>query len=201
MVTIKIIRKICVALVCAELISLQAIAQSGEFFKALNKGDYATALEAVRPLAEQGDPTAQVNLGALYRNGWGVPEDIVQAFYWELKAAQQGNMLGQSKVGHSYANGMGIPQDFSKAVYWYQKAAEQGERIALNNLGVMYLDGQGVKQSYFSAYVLFNLAASGGNSQATKNRDDAAAKLSPKQLREAQRRSANWTPETSLPIQ
>ena len=36
------------------------------------RGDYATALREWRLLAEQGDASAQYNLGLMYANGWGV---------------------------------------------------------------------------------------------------------------------------------
>ena len=40
--------------------------------------------------AEQGDATAQVNLGVLYNNGQGVPQNYVQAHMWYNLAAAQG---------------------------------------------------------------------------------------------------------------
>jgi TPR repeat protein len=36
---------------------------------AYNRGDYATALKLLRPLAEQGNATAQNNLGWMYDQG------------------------------------------------------------------------------------------------------------------------------------
>ena len=42
---------------------------------AYERGDYATTLNEWRPLAEQGDPTAQHHLGWLYIIGHGVPRD------------------------------------------------------------------------------------------------------------------------------
>ena len=47
---------------------------------ALKRRDYATALRFIRPLAEQGDANAQYNLGVLYDNGLGVPQDRVRAY-------------------------------------------------------------------------------------------------------------------------
>jgi len=43
---------------------------------AFYRGDYATALKEWQPLAEQGDADAQFNLGSLYANGQGVPQDF-----------------------------------------------------------------------------------------------------------------------------
>ena len=37
------------------------------------RGDYATLLQELRPLAEQGDVMAQTSLGIMYANGYGVP--------------------------------------------------------------------------------------------------------------------------------
>jgi uncharacterized protein len=45
---------------------------------------------AIRPLAEQGDTSAQYNLGAFYDNGLGVPQDYVRALMWLNLSAAQG---------------------------------------------------------------------------------------------------------------
>ena len=45
---------------------------------AIERGDYATAMRELRPLAEQGFASAQFNLGQLYANGQGVPKDDAQ---------------------------------------------------------------------------------------------------------------------------
>ena len=44
-------------------------------FDAYEKGDYATAVREFKVLAEQGNAKAQYNLGLMYDNGEGVPED------------------------------------------------------------------------------------------------------------------------------
>jgi RecA/RadA recombinase len=49
---------------------------------AVKRRDYATAVRLIRPLAEQGDATAQYNLGVFYDNGLGVPQDRVSAYMW-----------------------------------------------------------------------------------------------------------------------
>ena len=46
------------------------------------RGDYATALKEFRPLAEQGDAYAQLNLGGLYYEGHGVAQDYLEAAKW-----------------------------------------------------------------------------------------------------------------------
>ena len=49
---------------------------------AYHRGDYAAALQRVRPLAEQGYAPAQNNLGVRYKVGHGVPQDYPEAMRW-----------------------------------------------------------------------------------------------------------------------
>ena len=58
---------------------------SGDFQKGLEayyKGDYATALKEWKLLAEGGYIDAQYNLGIMYDNGKGVPQDYQEAVKW-----------------------------------------------------------------------------------------------------------------------
>ncbi len=59
--------------------------------EAYARGDYATAFKEWRPLAEQGDADAQYNLGFMYAQGPGVPQDLVRAHLWVNLAAAQGD--------------------------------------------------------------------------------------------------------------
>jgi TPR repeat protein len=88
--------------------------------------------------------------------------------------------------------GRGVPQEYAKAANWYQKAANQGVDTAQANLGFLYLNGLGVRQDYVIAHMWFNLAVAGGLTDATKNREAAAAKMTPVQIAEAQRLAREW---------
>ena len=57
--------------------------------KALLKDD-KQAVYWYRKAADQGQASAQTNLGFMYRNGKGVASDNKQAVYWYRKAADQG---------------------------------------------------------------------------------------------------------------
>ena len=48
-------------------------------------------LDELRALAEQGDATAQFNLGIMYDNGRGVPQDDAEAVRWYRLAADRGH--------------------------------------------------------------------------------------------------------------
>ena len=54
------------------------------------RGDYAKALRLIRPLANDGDASAQFNLGLMYTTGQGVQQDNAAAALWFRKAAEQG---------------------------------------------------------------------------------------------------------------
>jgi len=72
---------------------------------AYQRGDYATAFQLWRPLADQGDGSAQFNLGLMYAEGEGVPQDFVAAVAWYRKAADQGYARAQFKLGLMHDTG------------------------------------------------------------------------------------------------
>ncbi len=74
-----------VAALCAGVtLGLTARAWAGldEAAAAYQRGDYATAIRELRPLADQGNAGAQYNLGNMYENGRGVPQDDAEAVKW-----------------------------------------------------------------------------------------------------------------------
>jgi TonB family protein len=90
---------------------------------AYDRGDYATAQELWRPLAEQGVARAQNNLGVMYENAKGVPQDINEALKWYRLAAEQGYAGAQNNLGLIYALGRGAPRDPVRAYMWFSLAA------------------------------------------------------------------------------
>jgi TPR repeat protein len=61
------------------------------------KQDYAEAAKWYRKAAEQGDICSQYELGMMYEDGHGVPQDFVQAYMWFDLEAAQGLPNGQDK--------------------------------------------------------------------------------------------------------
>ena len=80
--------------------------------------------------------------------------------------------------------------------YALRWAAEQGHAGAQLNLGLMYAHGRGVAQDDAEAHMWFNLASSrfagDDRESALKWRAHFAARLTPEQLAEAQRRAREW---------
>ena len=125
-------------------IATSSIANFKDGFDAFVKGDYKTAFNEFRPLAEQGDLKAQFALGNMYDNGWGVTQNHKAAVKWYRKAAEQGSPAGQFYLGAKYANGTGVLKDYKEAFKWYQKSAKQGLAEAEFRLGLSYILGVGV---------------------------------------------------------
>ena len=78
-------------------LSLSISSYAADYNKGLiaaQNGDFATALKEWKPLAEQGDASAQGNLGVMYAFGNGVIKDYVYAHMWGNIASMNGNDLG-----------------------------------------------------------------------------------------------------------
>lgn len=161
--------------------------------------DYQQASSWFRKAAEQGNSLGQYSLGVVYNAGQGVPQDYQQAAFWFQKAAEKGHPSAQFNLGLMYLNGKGVPQDYKQSAAFFRKAAEKGNVDAQNNLGFMYANGKGVPKDYVLAYMLFNLAATDGNELVSKNREGISAKMTPRQIEEAQALTRNWKVDTPLP--
>jgi TPR repeat protein len=154
---------------------------------AYRSGDFATALREWKPLAKQGDASAQRNLGLMYRKGNGVPQDYKTALKWYRLAAKQGSAAAQYNLGQMYRRGQGAPKDDKTAAKWYTLAAKQGHASAQSSLGLMYRKGKGVLKDYVYAHMWGNIAATNGNKLGAKLRDDFEKKMTPSQLETAQK--------------
>jgi TPR repeat protein len=127
---------------------------------ALFNSDNQTALKILQPLAEQGNPDAQLELGFMYEEAHGVKRNWLAAAQWYRKAADQGNVEAQEKLGVIYTQDrFGIKQDYAEAMKWDRIAAERGRSAAAFNLGQLYLQGHGVKQDYAEAYFWLSVGA------------------------------------------
>jgi TPR repeat protein len=101
------------------------------------------SLAEIRTKAEQGNAEAQYNLGKMYYDGDGVPQDSAEAVKWYRKAAEQGYAEAQSNLSDIYEEGSDVPRDSAEAVKWCRKAAEQGYAKAQFDLGNYYSGGEG----------------------------------------------------------
>ncbi len=107
-------------------ISISSAADFATGLKAYQKGDYVTAAKEWRPLAEQGDAADQFNLGLLYLNGQGVPQDLDQAVQWFTRSAEQDYDKAQLNLGAMYGAGNGVKRDYVQAYKWLNICASKG---------------------------------------------------------------------------
>lgn len=96
--------------------------RGGEYV-AYDRSSYATALKTWLPMAQQGDPDAQTNVGEINEKGMGIPPDYKAASIWYKKAADQGFSRAQINLGHLYEKGLGVPKNTVTALNWYRKAS------------------------------------------------------------------------------
>lgn len=113
----------------------QKIYQEG--VDAYQAGKFTVAVDKFKLLAEQGDASAQYNLGSLYRQGQGVPQDDKQAVVWWTKAAEQGHTDAQDNLGLRYAKGEGVEQDWVQAYKWFSIASMNKNPSAAANAKVV----------------------------------------------------------------
>ncbi len=137
-----------------------------------------------RKSAEQGDPEARNNLGALYAKGEGVPQSDAQALHWYRLAAKQEDPGGISNLGTMYLQGRAVKRDFVKAFELFRKAANLGYAVAQNNLALMYANGQAVDKDYVWAYAWLDVA-SAQLSGCTELRDRIGAEMTPADITHA----------------
>ena len=164
-------------------VSVSADFQKG--LRAYDSGDYTTALREWKPLAKQGDANAQYNLGVMYDQGRGVPENDKTAVKWYKRSAKQGYDKSQFNLGVMYEKGLGVPQHYKTAVKWYRLAAEQGFASAQGALGAMYAFGMGVQKDYVYGHMWADIAASKGNERGGKLRDHTAKQMTSVQIAKA----------------
>ncbi len=159
------------------------------------RAEYEATANELRKSAEAGDASAQNELGLLYNDGNGVPQDYRQAKQWFEKAAEKGHAGAQVNLGTLYLHGDGAPQSAQMALFWFRRAAEQKDALAFAKLGLMYAQGQGVLQDYIQAHMWYNLSAAHGEQRAAEARDALASKMTPAQIAEAQRLAREWKPK------
>jgi TPR repeat protein len=90
---------------------------------AYQSGNYETALRLVRPLAEQGNARAQFDLGVIYNNGRGVPQDYVLSYMWfnlsaargEPEAAERRDFVQQSMSPPQVAEAQKLAREWKPA--------------------------------------------------------------------------------------
>ena len=120
-------------------------AQSNRFeagISAKARGQYLTAIRSWQPLAEDGMPEAQVNLGHMYNEGLGVDVDFEQALYWYTRASESDQPEAIFNLGLLYLDGNGVTQHSPTALDYFERAEELDVPAASYMLGTLQLSGE-----------------------------------------------------------
>ena len=126
------------------------------------RGKYQEAARWYKQAADSGIATAAYNLGTLYFNGQGFPQDYGTARHWFELAATRNDPYAQFQLGTMAGDGKGMDADPKVEMRWYRKAADQGLAAAQYDLAVMYHNAEGVDQDDVTAYAWLLLAERGG---------------------------------------
>jgi hypothetical protein len=168
-------RLVCFAVVMG-CFSAPALADVAAGRAALVSGDYAAALQELRPLAAQGDAEAALTLGQMAQNGWGVPRSDTTAWAYYKQAADQGQSDALLRAGAFADQGRGVPIDRRLAYRLYKRAADAGNAQARGRIGEMALHGRGRKVNAVEALEWLTQAAQADDGEAYGILDELVAK-------------------------
>ncbi|KAI9316371.1 hypothetical protein BX666DRAFT_1949917 [Dichotomocladium elegans] len=129
--------------------------------------DKAAAASAVKlyELASKTIDKAYVELGRMYRFGYGVHQDHQKAFGYFSRGAAKGDPRCNFMLGVYYSsanNGGAVEEDQAKAFKYFQKAAMRGLPEAQYNVGFRFLKGHGVERNLYNAAEFLRMAATQG---------------------------------------
>ncbi|ESQ81228.1 SEL1-like repeat protein [Asticcacaulis sp. YBE204] len=96
--------------------------------------DKAQARRWVERAAQGGVPEAMYNLGRMYYNGEGGPQDLPGALFWLRKAAERGEVESQYGLGIMYMHEIGTAMNLTEAYKWLAIAAGNGDAESANTL-------------------------------------------------------------------
>jgi TPR repeat protein len=149
------------------------------------RGDFEAAVAEWGPLADMGDPMAQLNIGLCYLKGEGLARNPAEGAKWVRKAAEQHLPEAQRQMAEFYMADSVLGKDYLEAEKWYRQAAMQADAVAQLQLGALYSTGRGVETDWAEAYKWFSLAAARGQAGSRIAVVAATEHLSRAQIEEA----------------
>jgi hypothetical protein len=165
------------------------------------RGDYAAALAAWLPLAEQGDADAQLRVGRMLRDRQGVRwRDFERAADWFRRAARHGRSDAQYALARLHYEGFLVPRDSAEMRLMLESAARQGHAGAQLTLGVVYEYGfDEIPADLTEALKWYELAARQGvadvDGKLQRLRPRVRAKMTDAQIAAALELAAAWPPQ------
>ena len=135
---------------------------------------------------------AQFNLGEMYRNGAGVPQDLSLAAKLFLRSAEQSVETAFRNIGLGVESGGVIPPPNAQV---YREAIKQALAASKISLGLMYADGLGIQRDYVQAYMWVTLANRQGHANASRLLKELAKFMTPAKIAGAEKLAREWKPK------
>lgn len=129
--------------------------------------DATNVIQCLQPLAQAGDPKAELLLGEQYGVADGSVYDPNKSAIWLKRAAEHGEIDAQVMVGDLFRQGVGVPKNLTEAMRWYRVAAEHGDQRAQYLVGLMHFKGWGTQRDVGQAIVWEQKAAAQHGPMAT----------------------------------
>ncbi len=126
--------------------------------KSFNAGEFNSAFRHWLPLALEGNPDAQFNIGYMYANGFGLDENFSEAANWYRRAAENGISDAQYNLALLFSSGQGVERDLEESAHWFFEAARRGHPEARLNMGMLLSVGAGIAPDLIEAYKWTGLA-------------------------------------------
>jgi len=104
--------------------------------------EYDQALALFKKTAQSGYASAQVSLGWMYANGYGVPVNYKTARKWYEKAAVQNHSVALLNLGVFYITGRGVIKDMKRGIAYLRAASRLGNSKSSYNLSLMSAAGE-----------------------------------------------------------
>ncbi|HEY4329105.1 MAG TPA: hypothetical protein VGN88_05165 [Phycisphaerae bacterium] len=114
--------------------------------EAIDKKDYASALNWYRKAADQGSPVAMFNVGLFYETGRGTEQNETEAANWYQRATDKNYTSAMVNLGLMYEKGHGVGKDTAHALKLYKQAADLKDAAAMRNIAYLYENGIGVEK-------------------------------------------------------
>ncbi len=175
--------------------------------RAYEKGDYATALKELFPVADQGDPQALYLVGSMVFEGKGVRQDKRAGAALLQFAADDGYPEAELRLATMYQDGDGVPKRTDNSLYWNRRAAEHGLPLAQWGMGVRSWAGEMGSKDRVQAYMWFSLCSGSddalrGNLKTGETcamcRNALAREMTLGQIDEAKQRTKDWKAQHSV---
>jgi len=152
--------------------------------------ELASAVATIKKAALAFNPTAQMSLALLYREGKSVEQSDAVAFSWMKRAAMQDLLPAQVAIATYCQQGIGTQADISEARAWWEEAASKGHIPSMLNLAASLITTTATSEETQRGLTWLMAAEKMGSKEAADLLDEAAKKVSKEDWAAAEQQAA-----------